>query len=177
MTKNEPFQFKEIRWHDDAVSYAEQFGLSKKDCELILLNKSRPSLDPRSAEVGHLIVRYRSGDVTVVVGHRDKDLPVVMSVWVESNHQRGGSQKQTGSGSTAPTSMKALTKRILDAGYTVEHAAGHLKVRDKDTGVMLMTMPSTPSDHRSIPNAWSLFNRKRAANEIAKREKERLDPA
>lgn len=177
MSNDKPFKFKEILWHEDAVSYAAQFGLSKEDCERIFLNKSRPSLDPRSSEVGHLIVRYRSGDVTVVVGHRDKDLPVVMSVRVELNNQRSGSQKQTGAGSTAPNTMKALTKRIIDAGYTVEHASGHLKVRDKDTGVMLMTMPTTPSDYRSIPNAWSLFNRKRVANETAKREKERLDPA
>lgn len=177
MSNDKPFKFKEILWHDDAVSYAAQFGLTREDCELILLNKSRPSLDPRSAEVGHLIVRYRAGDVTVVVGHRDKDLPAVMSVWVDDHNYKGGTRKQGGAGSTAPNNMKALTKRILEAGYKIEHAGGHLKVRDKDTGVMLMTMPSTPSDYRSIPNAWTLFLRKRAANETAKREKERRDPA
>lgn len=164
--------FKRITWHDDAVAYAEMYGLAKEDCELILTSKSNPTLDTRSHEVGHLIVRYRSGDVVVVVGHRDKDEPVIMSVWVDTKTgHRSGSQKGGGAGSTMPTTMRELKKRIMAAGYRLEYGGSHMKVYDKETGAYLLSLPITPSDHRSIPNAWSLFLRKKTANESEKKEK------
>ena len=155
--------YKDVSWLPEAVHYAESFGLSQEDCEKILLQRSKPTMDPRTAETGHLIVRYRAGDVVVVVGHRDKHHPVIMSVWVETgNASRSGSRKQTGSGSSLPTTMKQLQRRILDDGFKIKHGGSHLRVESED-GELVATLPSTPSDHRSIPNSWTAYLRKKAA--------------
>jgi hypothetical protein len=152
-----------IDWHDDAKEYAQSYGLTPDDVELIVTNKTNPQLDPRSHEVGHLIVRYRAGDVIVVVGYREPKRPVIMSVMVDHHHEsRAGSKAPGGAGKTGPTTMKALVKRILDHGYRVEMGGSHYRVVDKVTGEFLMSLPVTPSDHRSIPNAWSSFLNKDA---------------
>lgn len=153
-------KFRTISWHDDAVSFAATFGLEPEDCEKILINRSSPQMDPRSAEVGHLIVRYRAGDVIVVVGHRDPEHPVIMSVMVDTGYEgNSGSKKATGlSGSTLPTSMKQLTKRILNDGFNVVHGGSHMRVEDTE-GELIATLPRTPSDHRSIPNSWKAYQR------------------
>jgi hypothetical protein len=154
--------YKSISWHADAEVYASTFGLDKKDVESIMLARSNPKIDSRSHEVGHLIVRYSAGDVTVVVGHREKEHPVIMSVWVETGQQRSGSQKPHGvKGSSLPTSMKEIQKRIMADGFKIKHGGAHLRVEDEN-GVLLCSLPSTPSDHRSIPNVWKTYQRKKA---------------
>lgn len=162
--------YKSISWHADAEVYASTFGLDKKDVESIMLNRSNPKIDSRSHEVGHLIVRYTAGDVTVVVGHREKEHPVIMSVWVETGQQRSGSQKPHGvKGSSLPTSMKQLQKRILADGFKIRLGGSHLRVEDED-GHLLLSLPATPSDYRSIPNVWKAYQRKKA--EYLKNNKE-----
>lgn len=157
---------EELIWHTDAREYARSYGLTPQDVELIVASKKNPQLDPRSHEVGHLIVRYRAGDVIVVVGYRDPDKPVVMSVQVDHHTEtRSGSRAPGGAGKTGPTTMSALKKRILEAGYRIEMGGSHYRVLHKETGEYLMSLPVTPSDHRSIPNAWALFNKKRAQAE------------
>lgn len=173
MTMVPTSRFKKIHWHDDALAYAEMYGLTKEDCEAILINKSRPKLDARTHEVGHLIVRYRAGDVVVVVGHRELDEPVIMSVWVD-DHNRDKASRRAGGGpadDAAPKSMKDLTRRIKALGYHLDHRGKHIKVLDPDTGNLVATLPSTPSDWRSIPNSWALFRRKHAKNKIMKEKK------
>jgi predicted RNA binding protein YcfA (HicA-like mRNA interferase family) len=153
--------YKSISWHKDAESYAQMYGLDKEDVEKIMISKSNPELDSRSRQVGHLIVRYRAGDVTVVVGHREKEHPVIMSVWLNTKKQRAGSQKLSGvSGSSMPKSMKELLKRVMADGFKVVHGGSHLRVEDSD-GVMVCTLPSTPSEYRSIGNAWKAYCRKK----------------
>lgn len=162
--------YADINWQDDAVAYAEMYGLSLEDVEKIVLSRTRPAVDPRSHEVGHLIVRYRAGDVVVVVGHREKAHPVIMSVWVETGQTKGGTKKTGGvQGSNAPHSMKDLTKRILAEGFKVQHGGSHMKVMTPE-GNLLMSMPSTPSEYRSIANCWSLFLRKKAEYQSTKKE-------
>lgn len=154
-------KYKRIDWHDDALAYALEFGMTREDCEKILLSQSGAKLDPRSYEVGHLIVRYRAGDVVVVVGHREKDVPVIMSVWVDTHTEQSresGSKKPGGSGSKLPKTMKQLTKMVLSDGFKIQHAAGHLKVVDIE-GTFICTLPSTPSEYRSIANSWHTYNR------------------
>lgn len=171
-------RYNEIHWHEDALAYAEEFGLTREDCEKIMLAKSNPTLDSRSHEVGHLIVRYRAGDVVVVVGHRDLEDPVIMSVWVDTHQEtKGGGTKPGGSGSSLPKTQKELIKRILGHGFKIKHDnRGHLKVVDEN-GVFVYSLPSTPSEYRSIANAWSGYNRARAKYNKEKRERGREQEA
>ena len=160
--KRQPTEYQSISWQPDALSYAEMYGLTQENVELIVKNKSRPVIDPRTNEVGSLIMRYRSGDVVVVTGLRDPDNPVIMSVWVETNNKKSGSKKNSGtSGSSMPTTLKQLQRRILDDGFKIRMGGSHLRVEDAE-GNLLTTLPATPSDYRSIPNAWKSYCRKKA---------------
>ena len=160
-----------IRWHDNAREYARTYGLTVDDVEAIVRMKNRPEIDPRSTEVGHLIVRYHAGDVFVVVGYREPHLPVVMAVMVNDHHTgKAGSRTPGGVGKTGPTTIKELTKRVIAQGYRIEMGGSHLRVLDKDTGEYLMSLPSTPSDYRSVPNAWALFLRKKAEADRQRKE-------
>ena len=155
-------EYESISWHDDAKSYADMYGLELKDVEAIVLAKSKPVIDPRTNETGNLVMRYRAGDVVVVTGLRDPKNPVIMSVWVETGMTKGGSKKNTGTAGTGmPTTMKQLQRRILDDGFKIKHGGAHLRVED-DEGYMIATLPSTPSEYRSIPNAWKSYCRKKA---------------
>ena len=135
-------------------------------------------MDPRSREVGHLIVRYRAGDVIVVVGHRDKDEPVIMSVQVDTGHTSYQGTRASGgaTGSTAPNTMRELRKRVLAEGYRIEQVGAHAKVLDKETGSFLMSLPLTPSDHRSIPNCWAQFTRLNRGNQERKKRDQQSNP-
>lgn len=155
----------EILWRTDAKEFAASYGLSQEDVEAIVRSRINPQVDPRSHEVGHLIIRYRAGDVIVVVGYREVDAPMVMSVWVDHHHEskaKQGSRTPGGQGKSAPTTVKELVKRVLASGYKVEMGGSHYRVVDKETGDFLMSLPITPSDHRTIPNAWRTFIRKDA---------------
>lgn len=160
-----PSHYKRIDWHDDALKYAERNGLEREDCEAILLSKSNPKVDDRSNKVGHLIVRYRVGDVVIVVGHRDLEVPVIMSVWVDDH---GAKKKAPKKRENPPRTLKEMSKRIIEAGYQLEHGGKHVKVVDPDTGRMLMTLPSSPNEYRSLLNSWSLFRRRHAENQSDK---------
>jgi hypothetical protein len=143
---------EELIWHTDAREYARSYGLTIEDVETIVESKTNPQMDPRTHEVGHLIVRYRAGDVIVVVGYRDPDKPVVMSVQVDHHHETpAGSRAPGGAGKTGPRTMNELKKKILAAGYKIELGGSHYRVLHKDTGEYLMSLPVTPSDHRSVP--------------------------
>lgn len=49
--------------------------------------------------------------------------------------------------------IKALIKALEDQGWRVEQArSGHYKAFPPDKGQDMVTMPSTPSDHRSLKN-------------------------
>lgn len=164
-------KFKTISWHPEALSYAHSFGLTQEDCEKIVLSRSRPILDPRSNEVGHLIVRYRAGDVTVVVGHREKEHPVIMSVKVNTGFKgfAGSRSGSSGSGSTLPKTMRELHKRILADGFKIVHGGSHLRVED-DEGTLIASLSSTPSEYRTIANTWKYYQRARIEYQNTKKE-------
>jgi len=159
----------EIYWKPEARDYANTYGLAIEDVEAIVRKKPHPKVDDRSAEVGHRIMRYRAGDVIVVVGLREPDKPMVMSVWVDHHSKaHSGSKNPSGSGKSGPTTIKELTKRIIASGYRIEMGGAHSRVLDKETGEFLMALPITPSDHRTVPNVWATFLRKKALAEHKK---------
>lgn len=161
--------YTDISWHDDALAYAKEFGMDPADVEKIVLSRALPKVDARSHEVGHLVMRYHAGDVVVVVGHREKQHPVVMSVWVETGKHRSGSQKPGGAGSSLPKTMKELNKRVLADGFKLVMGGSHMRVEDKD-GVLIASLPTTPSEYRTIANTWKYYQRAKAKYHQNKKE-------
>lgn len=153
----------DVTWLPNVKEYAAQWGLTPEDVEKIVHAKGRSAIDAHTADVGYLVVRYYAGDVVIVVGYQQLRHPKVLSVFVEGSmpDSSSGSKTPSKGGSTAPTSIRALTKRIVDAGYRVEYDGPHGKVIDTD-GDFLMSLPNTPSGPRSIQNTWALFLRKDA---------------
>lgn len=148
--------FKSLRWLPEAESYADEWGLDQNDVESIVRSATQGTLDPRSNDAGYLIVRYRAGDVIVVVGYRETDHPMILSVYlhIPGNETIGGKKSAgSGAGSTLPRSYLELRKRIMAAGYKIT-ADLHPKVYDPQDGTVFYTLPGTASDHRSLANNW-----------------------
>lgn len=71
-----------------------------------------------------------------------------------------GSQKAkgTGCGSTAPTTVDDLLARAREAGLQVERTTRHWQLSRPDGGEKV-TVPCTPSDHRSLLNSVAQIRR------------------
>lgn len=153
-------------WDDRAKDWLDTWGLTQADAESIILADTKPTLDPHSGEAGHPIVRFRRGDVTVIVGLREKERPKVLSVFIHIpgwDTNKGTGNPGTGAGTSLPTSNKQLRRWIIDFGYRIE-ASAHDRVLDKTTGKFVMALPNTPSDSRSLANTWRSFLKAHARN-------------
>lgn len=102
------------------------------------------------------------GPVAVLVADDSEEVIAITSrgnalrVKAQTKHVGHGTPKAkgTGGGSTMPTSVKDLLDRAHFAGLRVERATRHYLLSNpaESSGVMV-TVPKTPSDHRSLPNA------------------------
>lgn len=152
--------YDKIHWQDSAKEYAEMFGISKEDAETIVRTSERYEKDPHSNDLGHLVMRYYAGDVCIVVGHREVKEPIIMHVRMRLPMNDSKQQKRdSGSGSTLPRNMRELKKRILDLGYKIAPGGKHDKVIDPKNGTVVCTVPTTPSEYRSVANVWLEFRR------------------
>jgi hypothetical protein len=62
----------------------------------------------------------------------------------------------------ASREVRQLVSRLEAAGYRVTRgASGHIKVYDPG-GAMISSLPSSPSDHRSLKNGIAQLRRKGA---------------
>lgn len=152
-----------LRWHDHAEAVAKEIQLATTTTMSCLQNPQRKTLAPESADKGYPVVRYARGDVLVIVGYEHgPDWPYVLGAYRVSQKMQPPQHHKTaagsGSGSTIPRSYRQLTSAILSKGYRVEAGGEHPQVQTTD-GVYVCTLPSTASDHRSLPNAWHGFLR------------------
>ena len=163
-------EYSSISWNDQALEYAGEFGLNPKDVETIVRTSSKGELDPYTHKVGHLVVKYRAGDVTVVVGYREKQHPRILWVRVNTGADDFKYHSSPGgvSGSTLPRSDRDLRRRIMEKGYKIT-PDNHPKVIDVETDQVIMTMAGTASDHRTLANTWRAFVRIHAEN-VAKKK-------
>jgi len=149
------------QWNDEAKNFVELYGV---DTRLIVDAVRAPqsvSIDPRTNEVGYPIKRLRRGDVEVVVGYREPEWPTILYVRLATPDDDQGPKRSPGgvSGSSVPPTMGELHRRITMAGYQVQTGgAAHPKVVSQ-TGDVLMSIPNTPSDKRSLANTWRDFVR------------------
>lgn len=173
LTPNERI-VRALHWDDRAEEYLDTWGIAKRDAESIIIHDHKPVLDPHSTEAGHPIVRFKRGDVVVVVGFRTPTKPKVLSVFVR--FPDGSTQKQrtatgSGAGSSLPTSGRQLKQWIIGFGYKLELArGGHFRVIHKETGNQILQISATPSDHRTIANEWRRFLKEHAKHEANRKQ-------
>lgn len=154
-----------MRWLEKAIDFAE---FARLDYDLVEAAAMHPDVvqpDPYSRVVGYPVRRHRRGDLEAVIGYRDPDDPTIIFVrLIMPGDPRRGSIRGAGSqsGSSLPSTLRDLRGRIVRAGYRLDPGTKHDKVR-ADDGTVLLTIPGTPSDHRSIPNAYRKFLARDAA--------------
>ena len=158
------------QWNDEARNFVELYNVDRRLIVDAVRAPQMISTDPRSAEVGYPIKRLRRGDVEVVVGYREPEYPTILYVRLATPDDDQGPKRSPGGtkGSSLPPTLTELHRRITMAGYSLEHSGMHVKVLSQG-GNLLMTLPKTPSDKRSLANAWHEFLRvDRAAKETQK---------
>jgi len=165
-----------LHWDDRAQGYLATWGIKQSDAESIILHDRKPVLDPHSTEAGHPIIRFKRGDVTVVVGFRDPKNPKVLSVFVTKPKEPQFKQRtatSSGQGSSLPTSVRELKIRMINFGYRLKMGhGGHLSVIHKESGLRICQISSTPSDKRTIANEWRRFLKEHALHEARRKAEE-----
>ena len=158
-----------LEWNQEPLDFVDSYGLDVQLVEDAVRAPTAVDVDPRSAKVGHPIRRLRRGDIEVIVGYRTEDTPCVLYVRllsVSSSSSGHGSRQPSGagagSGTSSPPTVHELHRRITALGYYIANDSRHAKVYTQ-AGNLVQTMPRTPSDHRSLANAWAEFKRVHAA--------------
>jgi len=158
-------------WDDRAQDWLDTWNITQDEAESIVLYDTRPTLDPSSTAAGHPILRFRKGDVIVVVGLREQHRPKVLSVFMHIPGMKEWVERTTSSnsGSSLPTTNRQLRSWIIDFGYRIIPGGGkHDKVADREDGTVIYSLPNTPSDHRSLANAWKAFLKEHAKYQARK---------
>lgn len=155
---------KPLDWQPAALDVAEQFGLDVDAVEAIVRHPDRVAIDPSSATRDWEVLRYSRGDVSVVVGFPHDMPPRIWGVYLRLPMEGTGEKQGTqGAGSTSgsqvPKTMRALRRRIVEAGLKIHPGGSHDRVETED-GQFIAALPITPSDHRTIPNVWTAIRRK-----------------
>lgn len=153
-------ELEDLRWHTPALETATLFGLAKEDVEAIVRNPHNVTVDPSSAVREWRTERRTTGDVTVVLTYPEYQPPLIWGVYLALD----GPTQQTrsaggGGGSNVPRTLANLRKRIVAAGLVIKVGGRHDLVTTKDD-VYVASIPRTPSDHRSVPNAWAQIRKK-----------------
>jgi hypothetical protein len=157
----DPGQVETLTWHQDAEDFVDDTGMDRAIIEAAARFPTSTSPDPRSATEGYPIKRLRRGDIEVVVGYREPKEPMILFVRLETPGE-GRSMRSAsaggGHGSSIPPTMTEMHRRIQALGYHLSSTTRHTKVLTRD-GAPITTLPRTPSDNRSLANAWMQFQR------------------
>lgn len=151
-------------WDERARGYLTQWNLTEDEVRRVIRSDLNPTMDPSSSDVGHPILRFRGGDVVVVVGLREPIRPKILSVYMVIPGLREHRERTAkgGSGSSLPKTQRQLRSWIAGFGYSFRTGGSHDAVIDPETGKRVYTVPITPSDHRSLANSWRGFLRAHA---------------
>lgn len=148
-------------WHTQARDYLDMYGIDPAVVEAAIDNPTSDEPDPTSADRGYPVRRYRRGDVQVTVGYRDPREPLIMYVHLctpGDHYIRPGRSGGRVGGRSAPKTTQELIERVEAAGYEYDPVGRHPRIRRKD-GSALVFLAGTPSDVRSLSNAWHQFLR------------------
>lgn len=152
-----------LRWLPRAEDHARENRIDPALVEGAAKHPTSVTVDP---SVGLLETRWyaerrRRGDITVVVGFPPGESPVIWGVYynLPMPHQHARSRPSGNGGTTMPTSMRELRRRLVDAGLIIRSGGRHDRVETPD-GSFIAALPSTPSDYRTIPNVVRAIARK-----------------
>lgn len=156
-----PDALEHLAWHQPALESANLFGLDERDVEAIVRHPSLVVMDPSNAVRDWRTERRTRGDITVVVTYPDGSDPIIWGVYLSlgPTTKTRTSAAGGGGGGYAPKTLAALRKRIIAAGLRIVAGGRHDLVTTKE-GVYVASLPRTPSDHRSVPNAWIQIRKK-----------------
>lgn len=141
-----------VAWHPDAAEVVEVSGFDEGLIRAVLEHAQRSERAVTAR--GTAAVNLFRGDLIVTVGLAQEP-PMVLSVRHRLREDIRGERKPGGVGTTIPTTTRELRRRAVAAGLRIDLGASHDKVVDPETGRVVATLASTPSDHRSIANSWS----------------------
>lgn len=156
-----------FQWYPKATEFAEEWGIPPEVVEAAAGNPTRIGLNEDSGSDGYVIEDRRRGDVTAVVGLRDQ-APAILYVKVHTHQDYGPERGANLGGSTGPKTMRGVKARIVAEGYRIASAGHGDKVMTQD-GTFLCSLPTTPSDHRTVANCWATFRRARDRVALAER--------
>lgn len=157
-----------LRFLERAQEFLDTYDFPEDLVRSVVMNPESIERDPYSLEVGYPVIRMRRGDITVVVGVQDPHQPSVLYIYLhipEDGVQRSGTKKGTAGSHKAknPTSVRQLRGWLIENGCRLESSgSGHSNAYYE--GVFVGQVPSTPSDYRSIPNAY--HNLKRSLTKV-----------
>lgn len=148
-------------WHPPAVDYADQFGLDPRDVAAIIAHPASTAPDPSAVTRDWPTQRYTRGDITVVVAYPPDRRPLIWGIYLALplEPRRSPNGAGTGAGSRIPSTLRGLRQRVVQAGLVIRPGGRHDRVETPD-GRLVVTLPLTPSDRRSIPNVWTQLRRK-----------------
>lgn len=149
-----------LTWLPRTRDYVELWGIDPALIEDAVADPFRMQLEPATAHRHYDLKRFRRGDLEVCVGYADPENPVITWVRIHLPHSGRGGSRSGGAvgGKTAPTTVGDLEARIRAAGYAIVLGGKHRHVLRGD-GSLLVTLGCTPSDARSLTNAWKQFER------------------
>lgn len=156
-----------LTWLPRTREYIELNEIDLALVEDAVANPARMQLEPATATRHYDLKRFRRGDLEVCVGYADPERPCVTWVRIHLPKYGRGGHRSGGAvgGKTAPTSVDEIEARIKAAGYRTVPGGKHTRVVRAD-GTLLATLVCTPSDARSLTNAWKQFERA-VANDAA----------
>lgn len=146
-----------LRWLPRAEQHAEENKIDPRVVEGAVRYPTSWGVDPSCALIEGdrwYAERRRRGDVTVVVAFPPGEEPVIWGVYhnLPMRHSRARQRAPgSGGGTTMPTSMRELRRRLIDAGLVITSGGKHDRVSTPE-GAFIAALPSTPSDVRTIPN-------------------------
>lgn len=151
-----------LTWHPAVLDFVNDIGL---DQELVLDVLRKPErVGDDVTRLGMAAKTFQRGDLFVAVGvdgyERGRPASIIhvklLSDRADRHRSSGGGATGTSSG---PATPRALRQAVVALGFRIEAGTRHDKVIDPKTGLVVTTIPSTPSDGRSIPNTWAAVRR------------------
>lgn len=153
----------DLHWLPRAEYHCQSLGISKFTAETAARYPDHISLDPsmRLIEGRAFTERRRKGDVTVVIGYPNNH-PEIWGVYYNLPLEPRRRERSPGgaTGSKAPTSMREVRKRVLEAGLVIKTGGRNHDRIETPEGRFVAPLPVSPSDHRWMKNLVSQLARK-----------------
>lgn len=150
-------------WHQPAVDFCEEYGIPMEIVEAAAEHPTSSSTDPMSVEKGYTVLDRRRGDLTAVVGLLNPSQPSILYVRLHlplSVKGQGSTTPGGAGGEGRPRTLRGVKAAIVRDGYSIVSGGAHDKVVDSQ-GSFLVSLPRTPSDHRTLANVWATYLRAR----------------